>query len=168
MLYIIDQAIRWCAWTICGIIFKWVLLFPRTALHCEMMENGLESKMHIPSRNGSFSQSKNLGLSWKKFSCAGNGMLFMSSRFKIKCHQNLIRYCNFYLKCLVHGRLCSSSNEVFSIFGMALCCQYKYVGVVDFLCETNFSWNIIQFIWNLIRYFGQWNVPELMMFTCQV
>ena len=41
---------------------EWILLFPWTAWHCGMMGNGRESRMHIPSRNVSFLQSKNTGL----------------------------------------------------------------------------------------------------------
>ena len=85
------------------------------------MGNGLESRMHIPCRNVCFFTKQKCRCiidELKKFPCSGNGMLFMSLRFKIKCHQNLIKYCNFfYFTFLVHGRLCSSSNKVFKLFG---------------------------------------------------
>ena len=61
--------------------------------------------------------------------------------------------------CLVYGYLCSSW-EFLENFRLALCFQCTYAGVDDmrFNIKTISSWLIVRCMWELIRYFGRWNV----------
>ena len=105
--------------------------------------------IHIPSRNIRFDARQRCGLIVhviKKFLCAGHAILFMSWRCKIKCHRNLIKYYDFSnFVCHVYGRLCSSCKEFFEFFGLH--------SVFNALMQ-----GLMTLEWNLIRYFGQWNV----------
>ena len=138
-------------WLVYRSILEWVLLVSWMALHCKITENWLESRMHIPSRNARYlSQSKGADLflmHWRIFNVKRHFMLFVSWRFKIKCHWYLIRYCNFLnFTCLLYCRLCFSSNNFFENLDWHSF-QCKYAGADDsrFYVNQNSSWNIIRF-----------------------